>query len=177
MCVCHCILIKMVYGLTWVVDESCLEILLPIRLSLQMHLTQTTEHLWTKVINVFLAQQKGKTVVGSQSREVFSLLTWVSGWAGVTLGPPATTKVTAALWVGHHHAVPGLAADQAFINMQETHILVGCSAIWVKREDKKHEMSAVRHYQVYIKALSSLHNTGNHIQPVLNYKINIRLSK
>lgn len=64
-----------------------------------MHLTQTTEHL----------------------RD--------SGWTSVTLGPPATTEVTAALGVGHHHAVPGLAADQALVDLQETHILVGCSAI------------------------------------------------
>lgn len=43
---CSCSLKKMAYESTWiVVRESCEEILLPIGLGLQMHLTQTVEHI------------------------------------------------------------------------------------------------------------------------------------
>lgn len=140
---------------TWVVvGESCEEILLPIGLSLQMHLTQTTEHLWTREISVFLAQKKGKAVLWRQSweaRQVVGSLTWVSGWTGVALGPPAAAIVTAALRVGHHHAVPGLAADQALVNLQETHVLVGCSAIWGKRKKKEGEWTRIKGYSGTIR--------------------------
>lgn len=72
-----------------------------------------------------------------EKRDVFSLLTWMSGWTGVTLGPPAAAVVAAALRVGDHHVVLGLAADQTLVNMEETHILVSCGAIWKnKGEDK-----------------------------------------
>lgn len=61
----------------------------------------------------------------------------MSGWAGVTLGPPAAAVVAAALRVGHHHVVLGLAADQTLVHMEETHVLVSRGAIWEnKGEDK-----------------------------------------
>lgn len=51
-------------------------------------------------------------------------------WASVAFRAPASTVVAAALRIGQHHAVAGLAADQTFINVPETHILVGRGAIW-----------------------------------------------
>lgn len=61
----------------------------------------------------------------------------MSAWTGVTLGPPAAAVVAAALRVGHHHVVLGLAADQALVHMEETHVLVSRGAIWEsKGEDK-----------------------------------------
>lgn len=61
------------------------------------------------------------------------------GGTGVTLGAPAAAVVAAALRVGDHHVVLGLAADQTLVNMEETHILVSCGAIWKnKGGDKCH---------------------------------------
>lgn len=61
-------------------------------------------------------------------------------WTGVTLGAPAPTEVTAALRVGHHHTVPWLAADQALVNLQETHVLVGCSAVCNAKQTPQDKM-------------------------------------
>jgi len=56
-------------------------------------------------------------------------LTWVSGWAGVTLRSPATTEVAAALWVGHHHVIHRITANETLIDLHKTHVLVRRSAI------------------------------------------------
>lgn len=86
---------KMVCGCTWVVvGEGCQEILLPIRLSLQMHLAQTTKHLWTQEINMFF-KTGAELLWGHSACSVF--LTRVPGWTRVTLGPPSTAVVAAAL--------------------------------------------------------------------------------
>lgn len=74
-----------------------------------------------------------------RSEDVFSLLTRVSGRTGVALGPPAAAVVAAALRVGHHHVVLGLAADQTLVHMEETHVLVSRGAIWEnKGQDESH---------------------------------------
>lgn len=51
-------------------------------------------------------------------------------WAGVAFRAPASTVVAAALRIGQHHAVAGLAADQTFVDVPETNVLVGGGAIW-----------------------------------------------
>ena len=55
--------------------------------------------------------------------------TRVSLGAGPTLRAPATAIVTAALRVGEHQAVSGVAADQILIHLQETHVLMGRRAV------------------------------------------------
>lgn len=67
----------------------------------------------------------------------------MSRWTGVALGPPAVAVVAAALRVGHHHVVLGLAADQTLVHMEETHVLVSRRAIWEnKGQDESHFDSA-----------------------------------
>lgn len=51
-------------------------------------------------------------------------------WASVAFRAPASTVVAAALRIGQHHTVAGLAADQTFVDVPETHVLVGGGAIW-----------------------------------------------
>lgn len=53
----------------------------------------------------------------------------VSLGTGPTLRAPATAIVTAALRVGDNQTVPGLAADQVLIHLQETHVLMGRCAV------------------------------------------------
>lgn len=67
----------------------------------------------------------------------------MSGRAGVTLGPPAAAVVAAALRVGHHHVVLGLAADQTLVHMEETHVLVSRGAIWENKGGGVNDLTAL----------------------------------
>lgn len=72
-----------------VVGESSQKILLPIRFSLQMHLAQTTEHLWTHKKKQNVYSSAGREPAGRQSEPTGARSTHLSSWVDrcYTLGP------------------------------------------------------------------------------------------